>query len=261
MKTIFTSSTRRIFFLSIGIIASLLLIKTAFTSRQIARPVSSGDEPVNSNYLYGEGTAIHKGLDWSNVTLGDSVYAIADGTVVDMYESHPNGCAPNDPHNFCNAYGNYVLIRHSITHYDRSAGTLAWVYSLYLHLKQNSVGVNVNDSISQGQLIAQGDDTGNSSGHHLHLQIILHPDSNRVLANINSENRTRNPELWINSLANKATLVGRISNTSGNPIGSRYVHGLQKNGWSGTLFTYPSAVNPDEYYSENFATTDINPGT
>ncbi|MCB0044028.1 MAG: M23 family metallopeptidase [Caldilineaceae bacterium] len=261
MKTSVGYGIKQIFFAGLVTVICLSVARIALSSYQTSRPVGASEEPINSDYLYGEGSAIHKGIDWSVVDLGDDVYAISSGRVVDFQEGNSNNCAPSGQPSYCDAYGNYILIRHNRTHYDKSSNSIAYVYSLYLHLKQYSVSVDINENVAAGQQIAEIDDTGNSSGHHLHLQIIVNQQSDRVLNNIGSETRSRNPELWINSLTNTATLVGRVSNQSGDPIGNMLIYGLHKNGWGGTLLTYRNGVNPDDYYVENFATTDITPGS
>jgi murein DD-endopeptidase MepM/ murein hydrolase activator NlpD len=249
---------------------SLILSATvAYAAYRINRPVAFGDEPILQTYLYGEGAAVHKGVDFSaGVDFGDSVYAVASGRVVEKVETRPNDChptyPPNDPR-YCNAWGNYVLIRHNDRHYDRTTGSqLAYVYSLYLHLRWDQVLVEVDQDINAGDLIAQSDNTGNSDGHHVHLQIIVHPQNDRTLSNLESETRSRNPELWLIPYAGTGTVVGKTTNTSGNPVGNRLVCGLQKQaGWGyGSSLTYNNAaLNPDDVLVENWGTTDVTPGT
>ena len=43
--------------------------------------------------------------------------------------------------------------------------------SWYFHIQQNGVLVNVGDVVTQGQAIALSDNTGRSSGAHLHFQV------------------------------------------------------------------------------------------
>ena len=54
-------------------------------------------------------------------------------------------------------YGNYVCIQHS--------GSLSTCYG---HM--NSIGVSVGSNVSQGQVIGQSGNTGNSTGPHLHFE-------------------------------------------------------------------------------------------
>ena len=60
------------------------------------------------------------------------------------------------------AYGNYIIIEHTID------GKI--YYTLYDHLSQRNV--SNGDEVSQGQLIGLSGNTGNSSGPHLHAELI-----------------------------------------------------------------------------------------
>ena len=63
--------------------------------------------------------------------------------------------------------GNYVLIRHA-----------SGEHSLYAHLHQGSVRVNVGDTVTAGAQIAEAGSSGNSTEPHLHFQLIDGPDLN-----------------------------------------------------------------------------------
>lgn len=58
--------------------------------------------------------------------------------------------------------GNYVEIKHNL-------GT-----SRYLHMKDNSIKVSVGQKIKRGQILGTMGTTGNSTGIHLHLAILIH---------------------------------------------------------------------------------------
>jgi hypothetical protein len=61
----------------------------------------------------------------------------------------------------------------SITIQDKS--TTPWTYQIYLHIAQGSVPDNlrqVGTPVMQGQYIANVDDTGYSSGHHVHFMVV-----------------------------------------------------------------------------------------
>lgn len=105
--------------ISFAIIVLAVAIVNAFAAYENTRPVSSGDEPINQGYLYGEGVAVHKGIDWSRADLGDTVYAVADGTVIQTEDTLPDGCDPGVGQ--CDNWGNYALIRHSSRHYDKTS--------------------------------------------------------------------------------------------------------------------------------------------
>ncbi|MDT8382117.1 MAG: peptidoglycan DD-metalloendopeptidase family protein [Brevefilum sp.] len=61
----------------------------------------------------------------------------------------------------------------SITIQDKS--TTPWTYQIYLHIAQGSVPTGlkkVGTPVTQGQYIANVDDTGYSSGHHVHFMVV-----------------------------------------------------------------------------------------
>lgn len=85
----------------------------------------------------------HNGQDWG-VPSNTQILAAADGWIAEV-GSDPSG------------YGNYVKIIHN--------GYL----TLYAHLDHATV--KVNDRVVTGQLIGLSDNTGNSTGAHLHFGI------------------------------------------------------------------------------------------
>lgn len=100
----------------------------------------------------------HYGLDigWNNPT--EYITAIAYGTVDSVNE----GCS-NDGYigNYCNGgFGNYVRIKHPNN-----------VYSVYAHLKKDSIIVKKGDIVVNGQIIGEMGKSGNSDGRHLHFQL------------------------------------------------------------------------------------------
>lgn len=104
-------------------------------------PLPSGSWRVSSYYGDGRG---HKGVDIC-AKSGTSIYAVADGRVV---MAGPNG-----------DYGYCVIIEH-----DNGMRTL------YAHAKQ--LCCSVGDRVSQGEVIALVGTTGQSSGNHLHFEVI-----------------------------------------------------------------------------------------
>jgi len=61
----------------------------------------------------------------------------------------------------------------SITIQDKS--TTPWTYQIYLHIAHDSVPDNLKEvgtPVMQGQYIASVDDTGYSSGHHVHFMVV-----------------------------------------------------------------------------------------
>lgn len=73
------------------------------------------------------------------------------------------------PNNSTELPGNYIVLKDSPT-----------TYQLYLHLAQNSIPPElkaVGAPVQQGQFIGIADDTGASTGHHLHFMVHTNPSS------------------------------------------------------------------------------------
>lgn len=122
-------------------------------------------------------------------TYGQPIVAVADGVVVAARSDRvENEATLRQPGEAFDAYmqrvvetqqatmmqggfdaiaGNYVLIRHA-----------SGEHSLYAHLKQGSVRVNVGEQVAAGAQIAQAGSSGNSTEPHLHFQLIDGPDLN-----------------------------------------------------------------------------------
>lgn len=96
-------------------------------------------------------TDTHTGIDLvPNLSKKDTlIVAIADGIVTSVSKRGKKGGTA------C-----YVRIKH-----DNG------LYSLYYHLKSNSIKVNKGDKVSKGQVIGIIGDTGLATGVHLHFQI------------------------------------------------------------------------------------------
>ena len=82
------------------------------------------------------------------------LYAMADGIVVQIVNSHPD-----DPD--WNGYGNYIVIEYP------SIG----MWSLFAHIKKDSFFVSVGDTVRQGDPVARMGNSGYSYGNHLHLEV------------------------------------------------------------------------------------------
>ncbi|MFN0044296.1 MAG: M23 family metallopeptidase [Alphaproteobacteria bacterium] len=91
-------------------------------------------------------SAMHRGIDFAAVT-GTPIQAAGSGTV-DMIG--PNG-----------GYGNYIRIRHT--------NALATAYA---HLSGYAAGLRKGARVSQGQIIGFVGTTGQSTGPHLHYEVL-----------------------------------------------------------------------------------------
>lgn len=114
-------------------------------------PVAGADYVTSGfgyRFLFGK-TSFHRGIDISGSgALGKPVIASAAGTVEKVTSGNTG-------------YGYSVLINHG-----------NGIKTRYGHCLAGSITVNVGDSVAQGQMIAQLGSTGNSTGPHLHFEII-----------------------------------------------------------------------------------------
>ena len=84
VDAMFTKQSRNV--IASGFLVALLIfivVVPGYAAYLISRPINGG--AINQTYLWGEGTAIHKGVDFS-YPLGTEVRAVASGTVVDLRE-------------------------------------------------------------------------------------------------------------------------------------------------------------------------------
>ena len=95
----------------------------------------------------------HNGEDL-RAGYGMNVIASRGGTIMDPVDGVPDGTG--------SGCGNYVTINHGDGYYTR-----------YCHLKNGTLSKYVYDGmeVSQGQIIAEADNTGSSTDHHLHFEI------------------------------------------------------------------------------------------
>lgn len=140
-----------------------------FTDSTYASPVPH-TKVVTSRYGWRRGRP-HNGIDIDLVT-GDTVVSVLDGIV--RFAKYTNG------------FGNAVVVRH----YNGLEST-------YAHLSH--IGVKANDTISKGQFLGKGGNTGNSRGSHLHLELSykgesIHPE---YLFNFSPKNEIRAQQVWV----------------------------------------------------------------
>jgi len=120
--------------------------------------------PVHDRYTP-SGTA-HYSFDFAAPGYPSQMFEITAaraGYVHIWRDQYPNGNT---------SYGNYIVLR------DPSTDPVT--YQLYLHLAQYSIPSALKSAgapVAQGQLIGVADDTGVSTGNHLHFQVHTNPAS------------------------------------------------------------------------------------
>jgi hypothetical protein len=96
-------------------------------------------------------------------------FDFADGTMFELVAAKPGTV-----YHWKDTCANGVTTcTNSITLEDRS--TEPWTYQIYLHLAYNSIPTNlkrVGAPVRQGQIIGNVDDTGYSTGHHVHFMVV-----------------------------------------------------------------------------------------
>lgn len=98
----------------------------------------------------------------------DTLYAVADGTVVAMRDGLPENSGNDHSLTFkepIDLAGNYIIINIGNGH-----------YAFYAHCHTHSIKVKVGDRIKEGDPIALLGNSGNSDAPHLHFQICDAPD-------------------------------------------------------------------------------------
>jgi murein DD-endopeptidase len=97
--------------------------------------------------------------------FGEPVLAVADGDVVEAVDSiadNPRGHLPTAT--IANIAGNHVIVR---------IGPSRFV--MFAHLKHGSVRVRVGQQVKRGALVGQLGNSGQSTGPHMHLQVMDAP--------------------------------------------------------------------------------------
>ena len=118
------------------------------------RVLESGMCIITQGYKKG----VHDGVDLVNTnSKGDHILgwevAHSDGVVVAV-RTNIKGFVSGG------SYGNYVKLRHKDGY-----------YTLYAHIKYNSIKVKVGDNVKKGQVLGYMGATGTSYGGHLHWEV------------------------------------------------------------------------------------------
>lgn len=216
----------------------------------LTKPLPGGGRTLlNTNYPYGFDALgaylLHNGIDVAE-TLGTPLLAVDDGTVI---------VAQSDENELfgwrCDWYGELVVIE-----LDRQ-----WmgqpIFALYGHVL--NINVEVGDSVSRGDQIAEIGFGGAARAPHLHFEL-------RV--GTNEFGSTRNPMLWLEIPQTRGLVAGRLVDPLGRPWQGVLINAIAEDDEEGqdmTTWTYLDdplhIVNPDEQLAENFVFSDIRPGT
>ena len=92
------------------------------------------------------------------LAFGESVFAPADGTVVEIVDGVPDNAPPQE--NPAVATGNHLVIDHGDAE-----------YSLFCHMERGLFTVKVGAHVKAGDLLGKVGNSGNSTEPHLHWQL------------------------------------------------------------------------------------------
>lgn len=158
-----------------------LLMNSAFSESEFAMRFEEDDSKVvpkgvvYGGYLLPWQAGVTKSLTWSvgHKSCASSycryAFDFADGTMFDLLAS--KGGYVYHWKDSC-ANGNSACTN-SITLEDRT--TTPWTYQIYLHIAKNSIPAQLKNRgtyVWQGTKLARVDDTGYSTGHHVHFMVI-----------------------------------------------------------------------------------------
>ncbi|MBN1478379.1 M23 family metallopeptidase [Candidatus Sumerlaeota bacterium] len=128
-------------------------ITACFDLDRDSGPIADWSGWTGTSWVYTHAYDDHSGTDWGMVN-GTPLHACISGTVTAMRDS-----VPNDDHSDT---GNYII-------YQGTVGSETYRVNNW-HLSQNSIiPAGVGSAVTQGQHIADSDNTGNSTGPHLHF--------------------------------------------------------------------------------------------
>jgi murein DD-endopeptidase MepM/ murein hydrolase activator NlpD len=209
------------------------------------RPI--GADNVNwplAQYRYGGiffDNVVHTGVDIPD-DKGTPILAAGPGTVVWAGW----GLFTEAPLNTDDPYGQAVAIRHDFGYRGQQ------LFTVYAHME--AVNVSYGQWVDTGDVIGFVGDTGQTTGPHLHFEVRLGE---------NTFHNTLNPELWMSPPQGWGVLVGRILDEDNEPLRQYVVEVRPEPDGKPlrTVWTYGGgAINPDPFYNENMALSDLPAG-
>ena len=218
------------------------------------RPIDPADNPsIDQTYRYGSTMGgnfqPHQGVEFNNPD-GTAVLAIGAGVVTYAGRAEQGSLT--------------VAIRHDSTLVVDGRKRAVW--SVYYH--NSKLEVKAGQRVAAGQRIARVGNTGRATNEHLHLEVQVAP-SDSAVAIVDSLERfppyTTNPELWIEPLPGTGMIAGRVIDAAGHAVPAARIYGLEKPEPRETPFSYIESygehAHPHPLYGEQFAVSDVPPGT
>jgi len=218
-----------------------------------SRPIAPEDNTyIDQTYRYGSTMGgnfqPHQGVEFNNPD-GTEVHAIGSGLVVYAGPAEAGALT--------------VAIRHDSV---LNADGRHYLYSVYYH--NSSLDVTVGERVATGQVISRVGNTGRATNDHLHLEVHASPveDVRLIVDSLERYPRyTTNPELWIAPLPGTGIVAGLVLDRNGKPVEQARVYGIIKLEPAETPYSFAETYGPRNHphpsYGENFAVSDVPPGT
>jgi len=211
---------------------------------------STPQHNIDRSYTYGStqgrNRETHHGVEFP-FAYGTPILAAANGRVIVSGDDKEKvyGLYPG-------FYGNLIIIEHNFGEVSRK------YYSLYAHL--SGIQTKVGDLVQTGDVIGKVGASGSAIGSHLHFEF---------RSGQNAYNQTVNPILWLKPLIDQSinqqtgTLV--LQNSANIDLHTQQVvieelgdNNVVKNVYYGE--TYADDIEPDDYFNEIFALSELLPG-
>lgn len=190
------------------------------------RVLESGKCDITWNYKKG----VHDGVDIVDVNskgshiLGWEV-AHSDGVVVACEKNCNYNTYPNGKH----IYGNYVKVKHADGY-----------YTLYAHIKYDTVKVKVGDKVKKGDRLGYMGNTGYSNGGHLHFEVRT-PSDIKIDPTPYLDKDLPNNDIYVKGKNYKTLANMYVRWGAGTNYGIKMVKNLTKDGKKNATSTNPDA--------------------
>lgn len=143
-------------------------------------------------------------------------------------------------------YGLAVAIRHDFGFNQKPLTTV------YAHMSE--IRVVEGQAVKAGDVLGLSGETGKVTGPHLHFEVRLGPQY---------FSSTYNPELWLSPPQGWGVLAGHLTDSAWEPLLNQKltIANLDTGQtWYPETYDVVIGINPDPYYNENFALSDLPAG-
>lgn len=139
----------------------------------IVKKFISGNDILSSKTI----KESHSGVDIVTSSESGLTNIVAAKSGIVVYPTEQDRIDFKENEKAATSYGNYVIIEH-----------VDGNFTLYAHLKENTIKVKAGDVVNQGEVIGKMGNSGNSIGPHMHFEIRIEG---------NTLSRTVNPEAYV----------------------------------------------------------------